>query len=38
LLLSKDFDLLVLIAFVMGVPVASYLIKSWLQRYAYHGF
>ncbi|UFH53059.1 ABC transporter permease [Spirosoma sp. KNUC1025] len=35
-LLSKDFVLLVSIAFGIAVPVAYYSLHSWLQKYAYH--
>jgi ABC-type antimicrobial peptide transport system permease subunit len=34
-LLSKDFVLLVLIAFVIAVPVAWWGMKQWLQNFAY---
>ena len=36
MLLSKDFLKLVLIALIIGVPVAWYLMQKWLQRFAYH--
>ena len=35
-LLSKDFLKLVLIAFVIAVPVAWFLLGKWLQYFAYH--
>jgi len=35
-LLSKDFLKLVLIAFVLAVPIAWYLMQQWLQGFAYH--
>ena len=34
-LLSKDFVLLVVIAFVIATPVAWYLMHSWIQNYEY---
>ena len=34
-LLSKDFVVLVLIAFFIAVPVAWYLLHKWLQQYQY---
>ncbi len=34
-LLSRDFTLLVSIAVVIGLPVAYYLMKSWLDNFAY---
>ncbi|MBX2923406.1 MAG: ABC transporter permease [Chitinophagaceae bacterium] len=35
-LLSKDFVKLVLIAFIMAIPVAWWVMQSWLQQFAYH--
>lgn len=35
-LLSKEFILLVVIAFVIGLPVARYLIFNWLSQFTYH--
>ena len=35
LLLSKDYIKLVLVAFVVAVPVANYLLQEWLQGFAY---
>ncbi|GAB3489565.1 ABC transporter permease [Spirosoma knui] len=35
-LLSKDFIKLVLIAVGIGLPIAWYLTKQWLQNFAYH--
>jgi putative ABC transport system permease protein len=34
-MLSKEFIALVLIAFVIGIPVGYYLMKNWLQSFAY---
>jgi putative ABC transport system permease protein len=34
-ILSKEFVLLVLIAFVIAVPVAWWGMKQWLQNFAY---
>ena len=34
-LLSKDFVVLVLIAFVIATPVAYYFLNNWLQKYEY---
>jgi len=34
-LLSKDFVLLVIIAFVIAAPTASYFLNGWLQKYTY---
>jgi putative ABC transport system permease protein len=36
LLLSKDFTRLVLLSFVIAAPVAWYMMKQWLQNFAYH--
>ena len=36
LLMSKEFILLTLLSFVISIPVAYYLISSWLQTFAYH--
>ncbi len=35
LLLSTDFTRLVLISFLMASPIAWYLMKEWLQNFAY---
>ena len=35
-LLSKEFTLLVLIAFVVAAPVSFYAMKDWLSEFAYH--
>ena len=35
-LLSKDFVVLVLISCVIAIPLASYYLDLWLQKYAYH--
>ena len=35
-LLSKDFILLVLVAFFIAIPTAYLLMNSWLQKYNYH--
>jgi ABC-type antimicrobial peptide transport system permease subunit len=34
-LLSKDFTVLVLIAFVIAIPLAYYFMSNWLQSYSY---
>ncbi|GAB3557467.1 ABC transporter permease [Spirosoma fluminis] len=34
-LLSKDFVILVLIAFGIATPIASYFLSNWLQKYSY---
>ncbi|MBY0432767.1 MAG: ABC transporter permease [Cyclobacteriaceae bacterium] len=34
-MLSKEFVLLVLIAFAIGVPIGYYLMNNWLQSFAY---
>jgi hypothetical protein len=34
-LLSKDFVMLVLIASVIAIPIAWYLMNSWLRTYQY---
>ncbi|HYG18868.1 MAG TPA: ABC transporter permease [Ohtaekwangia sp.] len=34
-LLSRDFVLLVIISCLLAVPIAHYLMSSWLQKYAY---
>jgi len=34
-LLNKDFIILVVLAFVMAVPVGWYIMKNWLQEFAY---
>jgi putative ABC transport system permease protein len=36
LLLSKDFIKLVVIAIVIAVPIAWYILHNWLQDFAYH--
>ena len=35
LLLSRDYVKLILVAFVVAVPVANYLLQEWLQGFAY---
>lgn len=35
-LLSREFILLVIIAFVIGLPVARYLVFNWLEQFTYH--
>lgn len=35
-LLSKDFIILVLIAFIIAGPVAYFIMQSWLQGFTYH--
>lgn len=35
-LLSKDFVLLVIIALLLAIPVASYFMYNWLAHYEYH--
>ncbi|HTQ27802.1 MAG TPA: FtsX-like permease family protein, partial [Puia sp.] len=34
-LLSKEFTLLIIIAFAISAPVAYYIMRDWLQNYAY---
>ncbi|HNC12985.1 MAG TPA: FtsX-like permease family protein, partial [Cyclobacteriaceae bacterium] len=34
-LLSRDFMILVLIAFVVGIPAGYYMMNKWLQGFAY---
>ena len=36
MLLSREFTLLIGIAFVIAAPVAWYFMHTWLQQYAYH--
>jgi len=36
ILLSREFTLLIGIAFLVAAPMAWYLMHSWLQQYAYH--
>jgi putative ABC transport system permease protein len=36
ILLSREFTLLIGIAFVIAAPIAWYFLHSWLQQYAYH--
>ncbi len=36
ILLSREFTLLICIAFLIAAPVAWYFLHSWLQQYAYH--
>ncbi|MEP7109988.1 MAG: ABC transporter permease [Ferruginibacter sp.] len=35
-MLSKDFVRLVMISCVIAIPLASYFLNQWLQRYVYH--
>jgi ABC-type antimicrobial peptide transport system permease subunit len=35
-LLSKEFILLVALAFVIAIPIAYYFMDQWLQKYEYH--
>jgi len=35
-LLSKEFILLVALAFVFAIPIAYYFMDQWLQKYEYH--
>ncbi|MEM1003707.1 MAG: FtsX-like permease family protein, partial [Bacteroidota bacterium] len=35
-LLFKDFLGLIVVAFVVAVPVAYFVLSSWLENYAYH--
>jgi len=35
LLFSKEFVLLIAIAFVIAAPLAYYMMQSWLQHFAY---
>jgi uncharacterized membrane-anchored protein len=34
-LLSKEFTLLIVIAFVLSAPIAYYIMYKWLQNYTY---
>jgi putative ABC transport system permease protein len=34
--LSREFLLLVLLAFVLAVPVAAWFMHGWLAQYSYH--
>jgi ABC-type antimicrobial peptide transport system permease subunit len=34
-LLSREFTLLIIIAFVISAPVAYYIMSKWLQNYTY---
>lgn len=36
LILSKDFMLLVLVAFIIAVPLSWWAMSNWLQDFAYH--
>jgi putative ABC transport system permease protein len=36
LLLSKDFLKLVIISFIIASPIGYYVMKQWLQGFAYH--
>ncbi|MCK4745929.1 MAG: FtsX-like permease family protein, partial [Bacteroidales bacterium] len=36
LILNRDFLFIILIALLAGIPVALYLIRSWLQNFVYH--
>jgi ABC-type antimicrobial peptide transport system permease subunit len=35
-MLSRDFVLLVIISCVVAIPIAYYLLNSWLQKFSYH--
>jgi putative ABC transport system permease protein len=35
-LLSRDFAILILIAFVLAIPIAWYVLGLWLENFAYH--
>jgi ABC-type lipoprotein release transport system permease subunit len=35
-LLSREFIILVAVAFVIGLPVARYLVFNWLEQFTYH--
>ena len=35
-LLSKDFAILIIIAFVLSIPVAWYVLGLWLENFAFH--
>jgi putative ABC transport system permease protein len=35
-MLSKDFLLLVMVSFFISIPLASYFLTQWLQRFNYH--
>src|SRR5450755_97115 len=34
-LLSKEFTLLIIIAFIISAPIAYYIMHEWLKNYAY---
>jgi putative ABC transport system permease protein len=34
-LLSKEFTLLIILAFVISAPIAYYILHEWLKNYAY---
>jgi ABC-type antimicrobial peptide transport system permease subunit len=34
-LLSKEFTLLIIVAFVISAPIAYYIMHKWLQNYTY---
>ncbi len=36
ILLSKEFTILVIIAFLIAAPVARYFMQKWLQGYTFH--
>jgi ABC-type antimicrobial peptide transport system permease subunit len=36
ILLSKEFTILVMIAFVIASPIAWYFMQQWLQAYTFH--
>jgi putative ABC transport system permease protein len=36
ILLSKEFTRLIVFAFILAVPLAWYLMDSWLKGFAYH--
>ncbi len=35
-LLSKDFAILIIIAFILSIPVAWYVLGLWLENFAFH--
>ena len=36
LLLSKNFTLMILVAFIISVPVSLYFMSDWLENFAFH--